>query len=466
MLGFVAAATILVAACNQVDDSPATEPSQFSANALQDFCIKEVVRLSEVLADPTILGSNLSEADCDRGTIGEEGFFETWHVFADEAGTVTLDVESEFDSLLKLYRVTASGDSFATQLLVENDDVAVDDLSASIAAALRAGDNYLLRVAGFADEEIGEYRVTTALTDSPPPPPDTGAIEVAVTSAGSEAFVVTLNGAKRKPVVAGTPITYDNMVTGEYAIALDEQGECTVDEPAVQNISLRADERAAVGFRVTCEPPQGTLRMTTVTTAPNPEDLDDSYEVLVDGERVADILANDSVDIGLPTGTHEVSLGDVADNCRVTAPSPPSISVDVAEGDLVMATMAVGCDPKTQSPPVLTAIGAGLQAPNFCGMADTSTYQYAVAYEDPDGGIDSDTPVYVLRSSDSLQDSYQSNPVFNIVAGDGFMGTIHLFNCLAFLDDPWVDISIMIEDPTGLESNALTVRIDNPGGVF
>ena len=42
MLGFVAAATILVAACNQVDDSPATEPSQFSANALQDFCIKEV----------------------------------------------------------------------------------------------------------------------------------------------------------------------------------------------------------------------------------------------------------------------------------------------------------------------------------------------------------------------------------------------------------------------------------------
>jgi hypothetical protein len=464
-LGFVVAVMILAAACDQVGTSSSNEPSRFSANALEEFCVKDVVQLSEILSDPTVLGSNLSAVDCDRSSVGEDGFFETWHIFADETGTVTFNTQSEFDSLLKLYRVTASGDTFATSLLAENDDVAVDELDARVAASLRAGDNYLLRVAGFADEETGEYQVAVALTDSPPPPPETGSVAVSVTSTlgGSEAFVVTLNGAKRKPIVAGTPITYENMVAGDYTVALADLGDCTVEEPASQDISLGAEETAAVEVRVTCRPSEGTLRITTVTSG---TDLDSGYRIFIDGERIADIGADEIVDIGLPVGTYEVSLDDVAPNCAVVSSALQSL--DVGQGEVSTAIFAIECGETTQSPPELTSIDFELWAPNVCGIEFTSTYLYAVAYDDPDGGITrEDTRVFVaLESASGRFAAYESLPVNNVVGGDGFTGTIFLLNCLSFGELLWIDVLVMIEDPTGLESNVVMGRIDNPGGIF
>jgi hypothetical protein len=72
--------------------------------------------------------------------------------------------------------------------------------------------------------------------------------------------------------------------------------------------------------------------------------------------------------------------------------------------------------------------------------------------------------VDIVRSNGST-DSYFSDPVFNTITGDGFTGTVTADNCLAFFGASWADITLTIWDDAQNQSNSVTRRANNPGGV-
>jgi cysteine-rich repeat protein len=251
-----AALGIAIGSCAQVEQGPAVIPPEI----VEEYCIKEVALISEVLAETDTLTSCISESTCDRGIdTGEEGYFETWHLYADETSTVVLDADSEFDNLMQLALITEiTEQTVDTKVLAANDDRSANDPRAQIAATFEATRDYLLRLSSFGDEETGCYTIRTlrvAPDDPLPEPPDTGSVEVIVSSTGAApvSYTVTLNGAKAKSVAANGTAMYEGIVTRDYAVALSGLGDCTVDGDNPQDVTVNADQTSAVSFTVSCE---------------------------------------------------------------------------------------------------------------------------------------------------------------------------------------------------------------------
>lgn len=80
----------------------------------------------------------------------------------------------------------------------------------------------------------------------------------------------------------------------------------------------------------------GSIALTVVTTGFL---QDDGYELFLDGTSRGMIAAETSMTLsGLDAGSHELSLGDVADNCTVA-----DASVSVASGGTALVEMVVDC---------------------------------------------------------------------------------------------------------------------------
>jgi hypothetical protein len=255
------AAALLVglSQCPEVLQEEGRGPDEYSEALKQDYCIKEVLLLSEVLAEPELLRSEISQSDCDRAIDEEEGYFETWHIYADQTLTVVLDAESDFDNLMKLLLVEEHTEEAVTgKVIAQNDDRSADDSGARLSTTLEATENYLLRLSSFGDEETGGYSIEVTPTDSPPPPPSTGSVEVNVSSAGEppDTFTVTLNGKKAKPVATNGTVTYTGIVTGDYVVALSGLGDCTVDGDNPQDVTVNENQTTPASFEVSCGVPE------------------------------------------------------------------------------------------------------------------------------------------------------------------------------------------------------------------
>lgn len=99
----------------------------------------------------------------------------------------------------------------------------------------------------------------------------------------------------------------------------------------------------------------GSISLTTETSGFL---QDDSYELLVDGESKGTIGANDVVTVpDLEPATYEVALGDVADNCTVTA-----VSIDVVSAETADVLLSVVCAPED---PVAYTLRADRDRPNL-----------------------------------------------------------------------------------------------------
>jgi hypothetical protein len=212
-----------------------------------------------LLAETDALTSCISQSSCDRAIdTEEEGYFETWHLYADETSTVVLDADSEFDNLMQLALITeVTAQSVDAKVLVANDDRSADDPRAQIAATFEATQDYLLRLSSFGDEETGCYTIRTIRVgpDDPlPEPPDTGSLAVMVSSTGAApaTYTVTLNDAKAKSVAANGTAMYEGIVTGDYAVELSGLGDCTVNEANPQNATVNANQTTSVSLAVSC----------------------------------------------------------------------------------------------------------------------------------------------------------------------------------------------------------------------
>jgi plastocyanin len=231
-----------------VDDGPI----RFAEQLEQALCIKPVESVSTLQS----LISNLEATDCSPLVDpGEEGFFETWHIFADETQTLVFDVESNFDNLLELMRVVSHASTSINGVIVaKNDDRGADNSQALISAILQAGEDYLLRLSGFNDDQTGSYTIAVSRVSTPLPPPSTGSVQVNVSSGGTtpSTYTVTLNGEKEQKVPANGGHLYEYIIVGEYSVALSDLGSCSVNGPNPQTVNVTAGQTVTVTFNVTC----------------------------------------------------------------------------------------------------------------------------------------------------------------------------------------------------------------------
>jgi hypothetical protein len=413
--------------------------------------------ITNVLQRPDAMASDLSEVDCDRSIDGEQGYFETWQIFADENATVILDAEAEFDSLMKLFRVVEVGeDSLTTELVAENDDRALNDPRARVSATLRKADNYLLRVSGFGDEETGSYTVVATPTDAPAPQPETGSIEVQIEANGELAgYTVTLNGAKRKLVTPDDKATYDDLHEGTYAVELTGIRECTVDGANIQNVVVNANKKSIATFRITCAIPVGTIRVVTETTG---IDIDDSYEVRVDGVRDGPIGPNDSRDLpSAPVGKHTVFLIDVAKNCEWVSAQIQDVSV-VADS-ITTVTFTLECF--AVGSPRIHSVEVRETPQSNCFDTDFA-FEYAIDFTDPNGDVTKAEAVVEFAfvwDTGSTSHETSADPSFHILGGTPSAGTFFVTKCVQFpVFTHWADTTLILRDAAGLASNPYTTR--------
>lgn len=120
------------------------------------------------------------------------------------------------------------------------------------------------------------------------------------------------------------------------------------------------------------------IRVTTATTG---EDLDDGYEVLVDGLLEGTIGVNGALDVpDAEPGGHTVTLQDLASNCAITN-GDATRSVTVVEGEAAFVEYEVEC--------TATGQGGTLRVENTTtGTAPTGPYPVSL-----DGGTPRDMPV-------------------------------------------------------------------------
>ncbi len=84
----------------------------------------------------------------------------------------------------------------------------------------------------------------------------------------------------------------------------------------------------------------GTIEITTVTTGATPDA--DGYTVSLDGDEAATADANGTLTLtGVPAGSRNLELGDVAPNCALQGANPRSVTV--ADGETTEVQISLSC---------------------------------------------------------------------------------------------------------------------------
>jgi Tol biopolymer transport system component len=163
-------------------------------------------------------------------------------------------------------------------------------------------------------------------------PPAPGAIFVIVSPSGTD--VVTFgyrasldNGQTRSLDSLTSRATFFDVEPGPHTVRLEGLApNCSVVGQNPMPVTVVSEIATTAQFNVSCVANVGTLRVTTVTTGSGQDP--DGYVVMVDGVQRSAIGANAAVAIAdLRVGQHQVSLAQVASNCRVS--SQQSVSVNV-----------------------------------------------------------------------------------------------------------------------------------------
>ena len=204
------------------------------------------------------------------------------------------------------------------------------------------------------------------------PPAVTGTLRVTTSTSGQspdpDGYAFSVDGGAGQPIGTTASTTVDAVATGDRVVALSGvASNCTVQGTNPRPVTVATGATAEVAFAVTCTSATGSLRITTATTGDSPDP--DGYTAAVDAGTAQPIGVNGSVTVaGLNPGAHQVTLGGLASNCRVTGDNPRSATVTA--GNTVELSFAITCSASTGSIEITTATTGGSQ--------DTDGYTVAV----------------------------------------------------------------------------------------
>jgi hypothetical protein len=180
------------------------------------------------------------------------------------------------------------------------------------------------------------------------PGPTTGTVEVVTTVGGGgtdpDGFSLLLDGIDRGPITVNATVSLAGVVPGPHSIALTGlAANCRISGENPRGVNVGAGVRVQVAFGVTCTAPgptTGTLRITTVTTGPEPDT--DGYLFSVDGGSGQPIGSSATAALAnIAASQHSVELRGLASNCSVSGNNP--VGVAIAAGETGRVSFAVTC---------------------------------------------------------------------------------------------------------------------------
>jgi Tol biopolymer transport system component len=179
----------------------------------------------------------------------------------------------------------------------------------------------------------GSVRISSATTG---PAPD------------ADGYTISLDGSDRGVLEADATITLGGLVPGSHVVGLGGlAANCRIEGENLRTVTVAPGTSPSIAYSISCDPPPpaaGTLRITTVTSDPDPDAA--GYGLVVDNGASRPLGANASTTLAnIAAGVHNVRLTGVPDNCTVQGDSPASVTITA--GGTTDHTFTVGCSTTT-----------------------------------------------------------------------------------------------------------------------
>ena len=177
------------------------------------------------------------------------------------------------------------------------------------------------------------------------PPPVTGTLRITTTTTGPDqepnGYAFMLDAGGSQPIGVNATATLANVGAGAHTVRLSGVAtNCSVQGTNPRSVTLTGGTTADVSFAITCTAAAGSLEITTTTTGGLPDP--DGYTVTVDNAAPQTIGAAASLTVpAVGPGTHLVTLGGLATNCRVEGDNPRSVTVTA--GATAMVAFSLDC---------------------------------------------------------------------------------------------------------------------------
>jgi hypothetical protein len=166
------------------------------------------------------------------------------------------------------------------------------------------------------------------------PPPNSGTLQITTVTTGADpdpdGYRFTIDGGSDQPIGANGVTSLTNFAPGVHAVLLNAvAGNCSVQGTNPRSVTLAAGATADLSFQVSCAPASGGIRVNVVTSGASTDP--DGYAVELDGNTPGQrILPSGAVSFtGVSSGSHAVTLSDLAANCSVAGGQSRTVSVTV-----------------------------------------------------------------------------------------------------------------------------------------
>lgn len=176
----------------------------------------------------------------------------------------------------------------------------------------------------------------------------TGGLRVNATTSGpatdADGYSITVDGTDRGAIGATGGVSVDGLSVGDHEVGLTGiAANCRVQGDNPQTVTIASGANNSVAFTVTCDAPTpgaGTIRISTVTSGPDPDA--NGYQFAVDGGAAQPIGVNAATTLAnVASGSHSVRLSGLANNCTLSGSNPRSVSV--TGGATAEVSFAVSC---------------------------------------------------------------------------------------------------------------------------
>jgi hypothetical protein len=232
---------------------------------------------------------------------------------------------------------------------------------------------------------LAEGQVEAGFTiDCQPPPPESGALRVTVTTSGQDpdpdGYAVSVDGGTPQPIGSNATVTISGLGVGQHQLQVSGTADnCAVQGAASTTATVVAGDTTEVGLAVACTARPGSIEVKTSTTGPPAGD----YSVTLDTGTPQAIGANASLTLAdVAAGLHTVTLSGFAGSCAPTGGAVRSVTV--AGGASSRVSYTVNCAAPNTAP---TATNDAYNATT--GVAFTTTTDInglLVNDTDPEGG--------------------------------------------------------------------------------
>jgi hypothetical protein len=172
---------------------------------------------------------------------------------------------------------------------------------------------------------------------------DSGRLSIHVQASGGDLDLdgvdILVDGEPRLHVDLNRTAVIDNLAPGSYTVALDGVADnCDVTGPHPRSVVVAQGETLNVTLAVECFATGVQIQASTLGLDP---DLD-GYSVRVGDAEAVTVFSIGSVLVSrLSAGTHAVSIGDLAPNCRAATDNPSQVQITARS--VVTLTLGVEC---------------------------------------------------------------------------------------------------------------------------